>query len=95
MRVEFSALALVELDDILRYIEERNLSAARKLRAFIFLALQRISRFPEAAQRVAERPAVRRLPLVRYPYALYYEIGNDVVTIVRILHTSRAPFVGS
>ena len=34
-------------------------------------------------------PGVRRLPLIRYPYVVYYEIGANEVTILRILHGAR------
>jgi plasmid stabilization system protein ParE len=29
------------------------------------------------------------LALVRYPYAVYYEVGADEVTILRIMHGVR------
>jgi toxin ParE1/3/4 len=53
----------------------------------------RIGRFPESAQEVPERPGVRRVPLVRYPYAIYYKIVLDEVTILRVIHGARGdPF---
>jgi plasmid stabilization system protein ParE len=36
-------------------------------------------------------PEVRRLPLKRHPYVIYYEVGREVVTILRILHGARRP----
>ena len=58
-------------------------------------AFDRIARHPEAAERIEQRPAVRRLPLVRYPYVIYYEIGPDAVTVLRILHGARRqPWTG-
>ncbi len=48
-----------------------------------------IASHPEGAERVEQRPAVRRLPFARYPYATYYEIGGEAVTILRILHGAR------
>lgn len=32
---------------------------------------------------------MRRPPLVRYPYVIYYEIGKDAVTVLRVLHGTR------
>lgn len=29
------------------------------------------------------------LPLGRYPYVIYYEIGTEFVTVLRILHGAR------
>jgi toxin ParE1/3/4 len=52
-------------------------------------ALVHIGQYPEAAEEVAQRRGVRRLPLARYPYVIYYEIGPDVVTILRLLHGAR------
>jgi plasmid stabilization system protein ParE len=49
------------------------------------VAFAHIADLPEAAQAVEQRPDVRRLPLGRYPYVIYYEIGPDAVTILRIL----------
>jgi toxin ParE1/3/4 len=52
-------------------------------------AFDHIAHHPEATERVAQRPNVRRLPLVRYPYVVYYEIGAGEVTVLRILHGAR------
>ena len=52
-------------------------------------AFEHIEQFPEAAERVEQRPGVRRFPLARYPYVIYYEIADDAVTVLRILHGAR------
>ena len=94
MKVELSSPALRDLEEILQYIKNKNPTAAGRVRSFIFIALQRISRHPEAAQKVANRPNIRRLPLVQYPYIVYYEVSVESITIVRILHTARRPWTG-
>jgi len=38
-----------------------------------------------------ERPGVRIMPIVRYPYLIYYEIGQNELVVLRILHGARAP----
>lgn len=91
MRLVLSRLALAELDDILGYLNDRSPLAARHVEARIRRAFDHIERFPDAAERVAQRPDVRRLPLSRYPYVLYYEVGADTVTILRIVHGARRP----
>ncbi len=50
---------------------------------------ERIGQFPEGAQEVAERPGVRRVPLLRYPYVVHYIVYNDEVLILRIVHGAR------
>jgi plasmid stabilization system protein ParE len=52
-------------------------------------AFEHIANFPEAAERVEQRPDVRRFPLARYPYVIFYEVSADAVTVLRILHGAR------
>jgi toxin ParE1/3/4 len=89
MRLLLSQLALAELDEILDYLAERSPLGAKHVEMRIRRAFERIADHPEAAERVEQRPGVRRLPLVRYPYVIYYEIGEDAVTVLRILHGAR------
>jgi plasmid stabilization system protein ParE len=67
MRVLYSKLALAELDAILAHIAADNPMAAARVELRIRGVIERIGRFPAGAQEVAERPGVRRVPLVRYP----------------------------
>lgn len=89
MRLVLSRLALAELDEILGYISERSPLGAKHVEARMRRAFDRIGHHPEAAERVEQRPEVRRLPLARHPYVIYYEIGPDAVTVLRILHGAR------
>jgi len=34
---------------------------------------------------------VRRYVMQEYPYALYYFVAGDIVTVVAVMHTSRRP----
>jgi toxin ParE1/3/4 len=81
MKLVFSRLALDELDEILSYIAERSPSGAARVEARMRRAFEHIGRYPQAAERVVQRSAVRRLPLIRYPYVVYYEVGAGEVTI--------------
>lgn len=89
MRLVLSRLALAEIDEILGYLSERSPLGAIHVEGRIRSAFDHISRHPEAAERVEQRPEVRRLPLMRYPYVIYYEIGTDAVTVLRVLHGAR------
>jgi len=86
MRVRFSKLALAELDIILDEIRANNPAAASRFEQRV---IKRIARYPEGAQRVEQRQSVRRVPLVRYPYAIHYTIIEDDVMILRIIHGAR------
>jgi toxin ParE1/3/4 len=50
-----------------------------------------IAEHPKAAQEMIGR-GVRRAPLIRYPYLIYYSIDADEVTILRIRHAARRPW---
>jgi toxin ParE1/3/4 len=89
MRLVLSRFALAELDEILGYLSQRSPLGAEHVEARMRSALAHIARHPEAAERLHERPDVRRLPLGRYPYVIYYEFDSEVVTVLRIVHGAR------
>ena len=51
--------------------------------------VQAICRTPEMHSKVHED--YRRGLVRRFPYAIFYEYANDVVTIYGVLHTARDP----
>jgi toxin ParE1/3/4 len=55
----------------------------------------RIGTWPESAEEVAERPGVRVVPLIRYPYKVFYQVTTEAVEILYIHHAARrAPWEG-
>jgi plasmid stabilization system protein ParE len=91
MKVRLSALALVELDNILAEVSKHSPEGARKVEGRVRAALRRVGEFPESAQQVAQRPGMFRASLVRYPYSLYFRIVRDEIIILRIRHDRRRP----
>lgn len=89
MRVRFSAPALAELDAILADLAAKNPLAAQHLERRIRGVVDRIGRFPGAFQEVEERPGVRKVPLVRYPYLMFYKVFGDEAVVLRIIHGAR------
>lgn len=61
------------------------------------LGAQFIQRFRDCVERIVKSPEMheivsgnfRRTILHRFPYAVFYELTNDQVTIYAVLHTSR------
>ena len=92
MKVEYSNRALADL---------RKLSAgsqatfghrvAAALETRIRAIVEQIRQAPESAPRVEQRPGVHVVPLIRYPYKIFYRIIDDTVRILHIRHTSRRP----
>jgi plasmid stabilization system protein ParE len=93
MKVEYSNRALADL---------RKLSAgsqatfghrvAAALETRIRAIVEQIRQAPESAPRVEQRPGVRVVPLIRYPYKIFYRIADDTVRILHIRYTSRRPW---
>ncbi len=89
MKVRYSRRALVELDAILTDLSEKNPAAAQGFATRIRAVIERIGLFPEGFQAVAERPGVRRVALVRYPYLIFYKVIASEVLILRVVHGAR------
>jgi toxin ParE1/3/4 len=89
MKVVFSRAALADLDEVLTYIERNSPFGAERVYAAVLRAIRRVAEHPLSSQAVEQRPEIRRVPLVRYPYIIYYEVGATEVTILRILHGAR------
>jgi plasmid stabilization system protein ParE len=82
MKVEYSNRAVADLrkvsTDAHEYGEAVTVAVEARIRA-----IAHIAEHPEAAPRVAERPNVHVVPLVRFPYKIFYRRLDDRV---RILH---------
>jgi len=89
MKVRYSKLALGELDAILSDLTQSNPSAARRFEDRVRQIGVRIGRFPKGFQEVAERTGVRRVPLVRYPYLIFYKVIAGEVIVLRVVHGAR------
>jgi toxin ParE1/3/4 len=89
VKVAYTDEALRDLDEILEFIESNYpmLSAAfeRRVRAIE----RRIGSWPESAQEVEQRPGVRVVPLIQYPYKLFFRIAVDAIEVLHIRHAAR------
>lgn len=89
MKLRYSRRALAELDAILADLAGKNPVAARHFGARVFQIGQRVGQFPYGYQEVAERPGVRRIPMVRYPYLIFYKVLSDETVVLRVVHGAR------
>jgi toxin ParE1/3/4 len=51
--------------------------------------VRRIGTWPKSAEAVTQRPGVRVVPLIRYPYKIFYRITDEAVEILHIHHAVR------
>jgi plasmid stabilization system protein ParE len=89
MRVVYTTEALAELDGIFNYIASHYPAISDAFQNRFHAVIARISRWPESAQEVAERPGVRVVPLIRYPYKIFYRISNGTVEVLHVHHAAR------
>jgi plasmid stabilization system protein ParE len=95
MKVEYTNRAVSDLRkisaDSRRVFGDR---VAAQLEAHIRKSVDQIAHAPESAQCVVERPGMRIVPLVRYPFKIFYRVLEDRVRILHIRHTSRRSWDG-
>ena len=54
--------------------------------------IDHIRREPNGAPRIEERPGVRVIPLIKYPYKIFYRTTENAVRVLHVRHTSRRPW---
>jgi addiction module RelE/StbE family toxin len=88
MKVRYTETALAEIAEILAYISERNATAAAAVVARVEHLIRDLSQAPKMAQQT-DAPGVRRPPLGRYPYVIFYTIEAEEVVILHVRHGAR------
>ena len=89
MKVAFTSAALADLDDLLSYTSLNYPDVLPALERRIRAVLERIEQWPESAREVSGRAGVRVVPLIRYPYRIFYQITTDRTAILHIHHAAR------
>ena len=90
MKLGYAPRALRDLQGIAAYLVQRSPSGAENVLSAIKSSIDALTVFPEMAPVVDDRHH-RRLPVLRYPYAIFYRIAGDELLILHIRHTSREP----
>jgi len=89
MRVVYTDEALENLYGILGYIASNYPTAYEGFQRRLRSVVHRIGDWPDSAQEVAERPGVRVVPLIRYPYKVFYRNTGRMIEILYIHHVAR------
>jgi toxin ParE1/3/4 len=90
MRVRYTETALREVDEIFTYIANHSVVAAAAVIARVDELVGQPSEFPYMAQET-DIAGVRKFPLGRFPYVLYYTVEQDEVIILHVRHGARRP----
>ena len=90
MKVVYAERARRDIEDIYDFIATHNPHAAQRVEDLIRVTCEGFAQFPFASV-ATDEPGVRRAPLVRYPYTIFYrvDVARDVVEIARVLHGAR------
>ena len=88
-RLEFRPEASADVAEAFSWYEAQRPGLGREFEAELDRALQLITRMP-AAGRVVYR-TLRRALVRRFPFAIYYVLGAEVIEIRGVLHNSRHP----
>jgi plasmid stabilization system protein ParE len=95
MKIVYAERARQDIAEIFDFISPYSTATAKRVEAMIRATCERLAEFPYIAAETDE-PGVRRLPLVRYPYAIFYRVNPvlDRVEIVRVIHAARITDLG-
>lgn len=89
MRVEWSDLALDDLDEVARYIGRDSPFYAREFVERIFDTTDRLAIFPLSGRLVPESEDDQTREVIVQGYRVMYAIEDDRVLILAVMHGSR------
>ena len=89
-REAYTEAALEETLEIETYLESQSLGLGTAFRAELNATVDTLLEFPESAPMVSPK-AIRRQLLPRFPYAVLYVLMDDLLLILAVTHTRRAP----
>jgi toxin ParE1/3/4 len=90
MNVVYAPRALRDLESIATYLVARNPAGAINVLGAIKSSIDTLSFFPQIG-RLVDSAGHRRVPVLRYPYLIFYRIAGDELLILHVRHTSRRP----
>lgn len=90
MKLAYAPRARRDIVDIYDSIAANNPAAALRVESLIRTTCERLVDFPFSAP-ATDEPNLRRLPLGRYPYTIFYRLDQTraLVEIVRVIHGAR------
>jgi len=88
MKVRYTFPAQADLDEIYTYISENNQFAAERIKRQIKIDAELLGDFPFIS-RESDHPGIRVRKVRRYPYLIFYAVGDDEIRILRVRHGAR------
>jgi toxin ParE1/3/4 len=88
MRLRWSAAAADDLENITEYLFEKTPQHAPRLVRLLYDTLSSLKTYPNRG-RPGKKSNTRELIVRSLPYIVVYQVSEDVVYIVRILHGAQ------
>ena len=87
-KIIFTKSASNDLDCIKKYIYDDNANAAKEVVKHILSSIEQLLLTPNIG-RAGRVLRTRELIITKYPYIVPYQVKNNIVYVLRILHTSK------
>lgn len=96
MTVEYTRRTVIDLRNIAEYYESVGTAGlGNRVAAHLDEVIARIDAYPRSGRPIPGGGGIRVVPIVRYPYLIFYEIPEPgTVRVLHIRHTSRRPWRG-
>ncbi len=94
MRLRYTDAALAELAGIQEYQKTHWPTVRAAFVTRLESVHSHITVFPEAAPEVAQRPGVRVMGLLPYPYRLFYRATGEWIEVLHIRHVAQKTLDG-
>jgi len=89
MKAVFTAGAFADLNDVISYTLENYPQSAASLDRCIRSVIAHIEAWPESARLAEGYDGVRVIPLLRYPFKIFYRVDSNEIKILHIRHAAR------
>jgi plasmid stabilization system protein ParE len=89
MRIEFLDPARKELAEAIAYYNQQSEGLGFRFAVEVRRTLSRVVQYPQAWPLIAER--TRRCRTSGFPYGILYQIREDMILIVAVMHLRRHP----
>ena len=89
MKVDFLLIAEIELKSAIDYYNEQSEGLGFELAYEVQKTIERIIQFPDAWPKVSKR--TRRCRCKRFPYGVIYQIREDLILIIAVMHLHKKP----
>jgi plasmid stabilization system protein ParE len=89
MKIVYMPAAAADLEDILAYTAENFPGHVTQVEMRLRTVLERISEHPLSARAIFDQSDVRVVPLVRFPFKVFYRAMSDRIEILHIRHVAQ------